>query len=116
MPEPRCFDELSDTALDDLPYGVVRLGPDGVVERYNQAEARRAGVQRWRALGRNFFRDLAGVDADELAAHVRSLRRGQRVRVMHTFRRYRGSDPAVIDMARSDEDRVYLCIRSSRSA
>lgn len=113
MTEALCLDDLDDSALDALPFGVVRLGPTGRVERYNRTEAERARIQRWRALGRDFFRDLAGTDANELASQVRALPRGARVRVFHTFRGFHRSDDAVIDVSRCDADRVYLCIRSS---
>lgn len=115
MTEPLCLDELDDSALDALPFGVVRLGPTGIVERYNRVEAERAGIQRWRALGRDFFRDLAGPDAGDLAAQVHALSRGERTRVYHTFRGFHRADDAVIDMSRCEADRVYLCIRSSRA-
>lgn len=115
MTEPLCLDHLDDTALDQLPFGVVRLGPTDIVERYNLAEAQRAGTQRWRALGRDFFRDLAGPNGTELAARVHALPRGEKARVFHTFLGYRRSDDAVIDMSRCEEDRVYLCIRASRA-
>ena len=36
--EPLCLDDLDDAALDRLPFGVVRLSPDGTVERFNRAD------------------------------------------------------------------------------
>lgn len=110
MTEPLCLDDLDDTALDDLPFGVVRLGPTNLVERYNRAEAARAGVQRWRAIGRDFFADLAGTNAGELAAQITALPRGGRKRVFHTFVGYRRADDVVIDMSRCEAGRVYLVI------
>lgn len=112
MTEPLSLDELDDRALDALPFGVVRLGPTGLVERYNRAEAERAGIQRWRALGRPFFRDLAGRNAAALAAEVDAVPRGARRRVFHTFAGYSRTTTAVIDIARGD-DAVYLCIRAA---
>ncbi|MBA3818541.1 MAG: hypothetical protein H0X17_06580 [Deltaproteobacteria bacterium] len=115
MTEPLCLDDLDDAALDQLPFGVVRLGPTGIVERYNQPEAKRAGVQRWRALGRVFFRDLAGTNGDELAAHLAALPPNGKARIYHTFRGYHRTDAAVIDLSRCADDRVYLCIRPTAS-
>lgn len=114
MTEPLCLDDLDDHALDQLPFGVVRLGPTGTVERYNRAESERAGIQRWRAIGRDFFRDLAGTNASDLAAHVDALPRGGRTRVFHTFIGYRHSDDVVVDMSRCEEGRVYLLISRAR--
>lgn len=110
MTEPLCLDDLDDTALDDLPFGVVRLGPTYSVERYNRAESERTSVQRWRAVGRDFFADLAGSNAAELATQVDALPRGGRTRVFHTFVGYHRSDDVIIDMSRCDKGRVYLLI------
>jgi photoactive yellow protein len=111
--EPLCLDDLDDAALDQLPFGVIRLGPDGTVERLNRTEAERAGIQRWRAIGRDYFRDVAGPTAPELAEHVGALAPGARARVFHTFRGYHRVDDAVIDMSRCEQGRVYLCIRAT---
>jgi photoactive yellow protein len=112
MTESLCLDDLDDVALDRLPFGVIRLSPTGRVERINRAEAERAGIQRWRALGRDYFRDVAP-SAAELAAHVEALAPGERTRIFHMFRGHRRNDPAVIDVSRCDEGRVYLCIHAA---
>jgi hypothetical protein len=69
------------------------LAPDGKVLRYDEAEARRARVAPWSALGRDFYRELAwtvgrhaverirrfqdqACDADEFSASV-DLRSGR---------------------------------------
>jgi photoactive yellow protein len=110
MTEPLCLDDLDDATLDQLPFGVIRLGPTGLVERYNRAEAERANIQRWRAIGRDFFSDLAGSNAADLAAQVDALPQNGRKRVFHTFVSYRRSDDVVIDLSRCEADRVYLVI------
>jgi photoactive yellow protein len=110
--EPLCLDDLDDAALDRLPFGVVCLKPDGTVERFNRTEAERAGIQRWRAIGRDYFRDVAP-NAPELAQHVGALSPGAASRVFHTFRGYHRLDDAVIDMSRCEAGRVYLCIRTT---
>ena len=45
--------------LDRLPFGVVGLSPDGLVEVYNQTEARLAGLNRDDVLGTSFFLSVA---------------------------------------------------------
>lgn len=110
--EPLCLDDLDDAALDALPFGVVCLSKDGTVERLNKTEADRAGIQRWRALGRPYFSDVAVHDS-ELAQAVDSLGPGESVRVFHTFKGFHRADDAVIDMSRCEAGRVYLCIRAS---
>lgn len=41
--------------LDALPFGVVGLSPEGIVEIYNATEARSAGLGRETVLGTHFF-------------------------------------------------------------
>lgn len=113
MTGPLSLDDLDDAALDRLPFGVVKLSARGTVERLNRVEAARANIQRWRALGRDYFRDVAGPTAVELAAHVDAVPPGTSSRVFHTFRGYHRVDDAVIDISRCEEGRVYLCIRAT---
>src|SRR5258706_15253782 len=112
MTEALCLDDLDDAALDRLPFGVIRLSPTGVVERLNRAEAERAGIQRWRAIGRDYFRDVAP-SAGDLAEQINTLAPGSRARIFHTFRGFHRVDSTVIDMSRCDEGRVYLCIHAA---
>ena len=45
--------------LDDLPFGVIGLSPDGLVWVYNATESRLAGLPANRVLGGNFFNNIA---------------------------------------------------------
>ncbi len=45
--------------LDALPFGVVGLNPDGIVEIYNRTEAHLAGLNRDDVLGTHFFLSVA---------------------------------------------------------
>lgn len=106
------LDDLDDDALDHLPFGVVRLDPSGRIDRYNQPEAVRSGIQRWRALGRDYVRDVAGTSVD-LAKRIAEVAPGTCATVMHTFRGYHRTDHAVVDISRSDAGSVYLRIRAA---
>jgi hypothetical protein len=114
--EPLCLDDLDDAALDRLPFGVVCLSPSGTVERYNRVESERAGIQRWRALGRDYFHDVAIRDGAVLAKYVSELPSDGHARVFHAMHRAHGADDAVIDISRCAAGRVTLCIRSERQA
>ena len=60
--DPTLFDWLnaaSAAELDSLPFGVVAMAPDGLVEAYNVAEAKLAGLTAGRVIGRNFFTTVA---------------------------------------------------------
>ena len=50
---------LSPEELDDLPYGLIVLDAEGRVLRYNDTEARLAGLPPERVIGRNFFAEIA---------------------------------------------------------
>src|SRR4051812_27950714 len=106
------LDTLDDQALDSLPYGVVRLDAGGRVVRFNQTEAQRSGIQRWRALGRDYVKDIAGAHSD-LARRVADLAPGECDRFEHTFRGFHREDHATVEVARADDGRVWLRIMPS---
>jgi photoactive yellow protein len=85
------LDDLDDSALDDLPFGVVCLSESGTVVRMNRTESQHSGIQRWRAIGRDFFAEVGPAMAQ-------------------TFRRRSGEDPTRIELVRGrSAGRVYLC-------
>ena len=53
------LDTLDEAALDELPFGVIGLDGENVVELYNTHEARSSGLSRDRVVGRHFFFDVA---------------------------------------------------------
>lgn len=82
--------------LDDLPFGVVGLDAEGLVERYNATEARMAGLDPETVLGVSFFDDVGQcmnnfmvaqrfedeIELDEIIPYVLTLRmRPTRVRL-----------------------------------
>jgi photoactive yellow protein len=105
------LDNLDDVALDDLPFGVVCLDEGGTVVRFNRTEQERSGIQRWRALGRSFFKELAPGDKNRaLAAHIDAFLAGHEAGTIdHTFTRRTGADTTRIELERG-EHRVYLKI------
>jgi photoactive yellow protein len=50
---------LSESALDRLPFGAIRLDKDGTILRYNQTEADLVGRKKENVIGKNFFTDVA---------------------------------------------------------
>jgi photoactive yellow protein len=107
------LDDLDDAALDALPYGVVCLDDGNRVLRMNRAESEASGIQRWRAVGRDFFRDVApGPTNRTLAEAVAAFNTGASARsqLRHVFQRRRGADATQIELHR-EHDRVYLLIR-----
>ena len=55
----RGIPDLSETELDLLPFGVIRLDAAGTVLAYNRAEGELAGRHPAEVVGRNFFREVA---------------------------------------------------------
>ena len=53
------LEELNDDELDTLPFGVIGMSEDGIVEIYNQTESRLAGLSRERVVGVHFFSTTA---------------------------------------------------------
>jgi hypothetical protein len=86
------LDDLDDRALDDLPFGVVCLSESGTVVRMNRTASERSRIQRWRAIGRDFFAEVGPA-------------------IAYTFKRRNGEDPTRIELVRGRHaGRVYLCI------
>lgn len=108
------LDDLDDQALDALPFGVVCLDERMHVLRMNRTESNLSGIQRWRAIGRDFFGDVApGPTNRALAEAVQAFARGDGgPTVAHTFKRRTRADATRIELQRGKQDgRVYLCIR-----
>ena len=109
------LDDLDDHALDALPFGVVCLDEHGKVVRMNRVESEASGIQRWRAMGRAFFRDVApgptnGRLAQRVAAFAADARKDAEC-VAHTFPRRGGEDRTTIELVHGRvPERVYLCI------
>lgn len=60
--QPGILDLLEQASPEDLDaagFGIVRMGPDGVVRAYNRAESALSGLSPDKVLGRHFFTDVA---------------------------------------------------------
>jgi photoactive yellow protein len=53
---------------DELPFGLVGLSPAGLVEIYNAAESRLAGLRPERVIGRAFFAEVAPCMNNDIVA------------------------------------------------
>jgi len=106
------LDELDDSALDALPFGVVCLDEQMKVLRMNRTESEKSGIQRWRAVGRDYFRDVAPLPTNRaLAEHVATFAQlGGPAKFSHTFQRRAGADETQIEL-RKESGRVYLVIK-----
>lgn len=111
-------DSLDDTALDELPFGVVGLDASAVVVRYNLAEARLARLDRQAVLGLPFFARVAPCTAtDAFEGRVRRFlagdTSGQRFKYVFDFRF--GAQEVDVELVRgSGRCAVYLLINRAR--
>ncbi|UDL93671.1 hypothetical protein LGH83_13990 [Lichenihabitans sp. PAMC28606] len=53
------LDRLDSTAINDLPFGVVGLSPEGLVKVYSQTESRAAGLSLDSVLNTHYFATIA---------------------------------------------------------
>ena len=73
---PERVEQLSLQAIDALPFGVVRLDAMGKVTYYSKTEAEQSGFGDRRAIGRDFFTQMAPCLATpELMRRIAEARR-----------------------------------------
>ena len=48
-------DTLNPTELDSLPFGAIQLDQSGLILQYNAYESELAGIDKSKAIGKNFF-------------------------------------------------------------
>jgi photoactive yellow protein len=79
------MDSLTPLQLDSLPFGVIQLDREGKILQYNHYESQIAGVEPSRAIGKNFFTELAPC-TDVQAFHGRFKAGVARAELYETFR------------------------------
>ena len=62
------LERCSDETLDGLPFGVIRMTRDGLVNGFNAYEVRLAGLSRSRVVGKHFFTEVAPCTNNALVA------------------------------------------------
>jgi photoactive yellow protein len=60
------LDHLTVEQIDELPFGVIQTNDLGLVQVYNRAESRIAGVEARDAFGKNFFTSIAACTNNKL--------------------------------------------------
>lgn len=80
-------DRMSESELDTLPFGAIRLDREGKVLSYNAAEAKLTGRDPKRVIGRNFFTDVA--PCTNVQAFAGRFREGVEKKKMHAIFPYR---------------------------
>ncbi len=58
------IEAMGESELDELPVGVITLGLDAKILRYNKMEAQLARLDQRSQLGKDFFKDVAPCTAN----------------------------------------------------
>jgi photoactive yellow protein len=69
--DPELFDALDgsdEAAFNQLEFGAIALRKGGMVERYNDVEARWSGLRPESVIGKNFFTQVAPCTNNEIVA------------------------------------------------
>lgn len=53
------IEALNPAQLDSLPFGAIQLDHTGTILQYNDYESRLAGIDKAKAIGKNFFTEVA---------------------------------------------------------
>jgi photoactive yellow protein len=56
---PFSIDAPNPAQLDSLPFGAIQLDREGKILQYNDYESRLAGIDESKAIGKNFFIEIA---------------------------------------------------------
>lgn len=56
---PELLEETEESLLDEAPFGIVRMSPEGTVTFYNSTECDFSGLRKEQVEGHNFFTDVA---------------------------------------------------------
>lgn len=73
---------FTETELDALPFGAIRLDREGQILAFNQAEADLSGRRKENVLGKNFFTDVA--PCTNVQDFAGKFREGVRTGKLHT--------------------------------
>lgn len=113
--ELRSIDLLSDSELDQLPFGVIALDGLGFVLRYNLYESRLARLDRNDVIGRSFFDEIARcTKTDAFFGRFQALLTkgevGATERFDYVFGFAFGEQTVAIEMMLATPSRVYVVI------
>lgn len=78
---------MSETELDTLPFGAIRLDREGKVLAYNATEGKLTGRDPKKVIGRNFFTEVA--PCTNVQAFAGRFREGVSKKDMHVIFPYR---------------------------
>ena len=81
------IDEMTESELDALPFGAIRLDAEGKVMAYNARESELTGRKKEKVIGRNFFTQVA--PCTNVQTFAGRFREGVAKKEMHVIFPYR---------------------------
>ncbi|MEM8491030.1 MAG: hypothetical protein AAF756_09390 [Pseudomonadota bacterium] len=106
------LEELDQSDLDALEFGVIRMNSLGVVEHYNTAEAKISGLTKERVEGRNFFEEV-GICMNNYMVALRFEESGRLDDMLdYVFTARMDPTPVSLRLLKSDDSEFrYLLVR-----
>lgn len=87
MEQLESISRMSESELDGLPFGAIRLDANGVVLSYNHAESKLTGRDPKQVIGKNFFTEVA--PCTNVQAFAGRFREGMAKKELHAIFPYR---------------------------
>lgn len=108
------LEESSTEVLDQLPFGVIRLSPEGKVVYFSRSEAEQSGFRHRSAIGLGFFSELAPCLAEP--AFVERVEQARAAAVLDiTFEHIGDYDDAerelLVRMLSASDGGVWVCLQ-----
>ena len=85
--ELQSITRMSEQQLDELPFGAIKLDPNGTVLTYNLRESQLTGRKKENVIGKNFFTEVA--PCTNVQAFAGRFREGIAKKEMHAIFPYR---------------------------
>jgi photoactive yellow protein len=106
------LEETSTERIDELDFGLIAMDRSGTVVGYNAHESKRAGLDRDRVLGRNFFVDIGPCTNNEMVAQRFRSDEELDEQLDYLFTLRMAPTPVTLRLlARSGSQRQYLAVR-----
>lgn len=120
LSQPHLIDLLQDCTdadLDRLPFGVIKLDPNGHVVAYNRYESEAAGLGRDRVLGRHFFTEVGGCMDNSLVAGQFASHAEIDLELDHVFALRLQPEPVLLRLLKSARSTaMFLLVKRSDHA
>lgn len=103
-----------DVVLDPAPFGIIGFGHDGIVDLYNAAESRMAGLSPDKVVGKHFFGTVAPCMNNYLVAQRFEDEQSLDVEIDYVLTPRMRPTPVKLRLLKAaDADRRYVLVQRS---